>query len=66
MHIHSRYSANTIMTVWSAAKKPTEPTRATLDDALLESFVRRLAPPASDVALAQPQEDSPVLDQQLD
>lgn len=44
MHIHSRYSANTIMTVWTAAKKAAEPARADLDDAVLDSFVRRLLP----------------------
>lgn len=66
MHIHSRYSANTIMTVWTAAKKATEPVRADLDDAVLDSFVRRLLPsPTEPVAETAPAEASPA-EQQLD
>ena len=52
MHIHSRWSASTIMTVWEAAKTKQPTANTTLDDAVLDGFVRRLvsAPPAASEA----------------
>ncbi len=58
MHVGSNHSANSMLTVWAAgSREPKNQKPFSLDDALVQSLVKNIAPQAEGPEGAQPRLD---------